>query len=449
MQGEVAMETDRIAQGPAFPPLRQGRYVLAVFVVAYVLSFVDRTILTLLVDPIRASLRISDVQVSLLHGLAFAVFYTALGIPIARLADRRNRVHIITAGIVVWSAMTVLCGTAKSFGHLFLSRIGVGVGEAALSPAAYSILADYFPPARLTQALSVYTASAYVGGGLALIAGGSLIALVPAADLPVVGHVEPWQMVFFIVGLPGLAVALLMKTVREPVRIGVTPGQDVDKGVSLGQIARHVADRRGAYGLLIGSVVAHSLMWNGVVAWMPTFFLRSYGLSPAAVGFWAGLSLMVAGTAGILGGGMLSAWLRRRGREDANHIVLVLASVLAVPFGCSMTLVSSPVLAFVLYALFLLFTSAPYGGIVAALQEISPNQMRAQISAIYQLGLNLFGIGTGPTVVALASQRLFGGDLGLGHATAMIVAIAAPLAGLLAWRASAPHGRAIALMPRA
>lgn len=431
----------------AYPPLRQGWYVLAVFVLAYIFSFVDRTILTLLVDPIRRSLRISDVQISLLQGLAFAIFYTALGIPIARLADRKSRIRIITAGIVVWSAMTALCGTARSFGHLFLARIGVGVGEAALSPAAYSILADYFPPARLTQALSIYTAAAYVGGGVALIAGGSLIALVPVMELPVLGHVEPWQAVFFAVGLPGLLIALLMTTVREPIRLGVAKASKA--GVPLGEVIRHIADRRGAYGLLIGSVIAHSMMWNGVVAWVPTFFMRTFHLSPATVGFWAGLSLMVAGSAGIVGGGALSSWLRRRGRTDANHIVLVAASILAVPFGCTMTLVHSPSAGFALYALFLLFTSAPYGGIVAALQEISPNQIRAQVSAIYQLGLNLAGIGMGPTIVALLTQHFFGGDLGLRFSVATIVAIGAPIAGILAWLACKPHGRALALMPAA
>ncbi len=430
-------------QRSEFPPLRQAWYALSVLVLAYIFSFVDRTILTLMVDPIRRSLQISDVQISLLHGFAFAIFYTVLGIPIARMADRRSRIGIITVGVVIWSAMTALCGTAKGFTQLFLARIGVGVGEAALSPAAYSMLADYFPPTRLTQALSIYTASAYLGGGLALIAGGTLIAMVPPMTVPIIGHVEPWQAVFFIVGLPGLLVALLLRTVREPARLGVPADRRPGDGVPLRDVFRHIADRRGAYGLLIGSVIAHSLMWNGVVAWVPTFMIRTFGLSPGTVGLWAGISLAVGGSAGIVAGGTVSAWLRRRGRQDANHIVLLFASVLAVPFGCTMTLVDSPALSIPLYFLFLLCTSSPYGGIVAALQEISPNQIRAQVSALYQLGLNLAGIGLGPTVVALMTEHLFGGDMGLRYAIAVIVAIGAPIAGLLAWFARDPHGRAL------
>ena len=162
------------------PSSRYGWYAVAVLILAYTFSYVDRTILTLMVKPIRASLHITDLQISLLHGLAFAIFYTLLGIPIARFADRGNRTRIIMAGIAVWSVMTALCGFARSFGQLFLARIGVGVGEAALSPAAYSMLSDYFRGNALTRALSVYTASIYIGAGLALLIGGALIASVPA-----------------------------------------------------------------------------------------------------------------------------------------------------------------------------------------------------------------------------------------------------------------------------
>ncbi|MGA1731008.1 MAG: MFS transporter, partial [Steroidobacteraceae bacterium] len=190
-------------------------YAVGVLTVAYVLSFIDRTILALLVAPIRADLGISDTQLSLLHGLAFAIFYTTLGIPIALLADRLNRRNIIAAGIAVWSLATAVCGLTRSFAQLFLARVAVGVGEAALSPAAYSMIADLFPRERLGRALGIYNVGAFAGAGLAFLIGGAVIAAVAqagAVHLPVLGEVRNWQLVFFIDGLPGLLLALWVLT---------------------------------------------------------------------------------------------------------------------------------------------------------------------------------------------------------------------------------------------
>ena len=199
--GKVAAEA-----APTANTTNYGWYTVGVLTVAYVFSFIDRSILTLLVGPIRVDLGISDTQVSLLHGLAFAIFYTLLGIPIASLADRRNRRNIIAVGVTFWSIATAACGLTRNFWQLFLARIGVGVGEAALSPAAYSMIADSFPPEKLGRALSVYTLGAIAGIGFALIIGGAVIGTVMTATdatLPLVGTVRPWQVVFFIVGLPG------------------------------------------------------------------------------------------------------------------------------------------------------------------------------------------------------------------------------------------------------
>ena len=194
-------------------------YGLAILFIAYTVSFVDRTILSLLVEPIKADLYLSDTQISLLHGLAFAIFYTFLGIPIARLADQRSRKLIITTGICVWSIMTAACGLAGRFSTLFLARVGVGVGEAALSPAAYSMISDMFPKNKLGLALSLYSSGVYVGAGLAFIIGGLAVEAalqLRMPELPLIGIVDGWQVIFFIVGLPGLLVALLMLTVKEP-----------------------------------------------------------------------------------------------------------------------------------------------------------------------------------------------------------------------------------------
>ncbi|MBT7799203.1 MAG: MFS transporter, partial [Gammaproteobacteria bacterium] len=196
-------------------------YAVGILFVAYTFSFADRFILSLLIEPIKQDLNLSDTKISLLHGFAFAIFYTFMGIPIGRLADKYNRRTIIVWGIATWSCMTAVCGITKGYWQLFAARVGVGVGEAALSPAAYSMIADLFPAQKLGRALSVYTTGAFVGAGLAFIIGGTAIAAIttsPEITLPVIGTIRSWQAAFFLVGLPGLLVAALMYTVKEPLR---------------------------------------------------------------------------------------------------------------------------------------------------------------------------------------------------------------------------------------
>ena len=402
---------------------RYGWYVVAVLILAYTFSYIDRTILTLMVGPIRKSLNISDVQLSLLHGLAFAVFYTFLGIPIGRLVDRRKRTTVIAGGIFIWSIMTALCGLARSFGGMFAARIGVGVGEAALSPAAYSMLADWFEGKTLVRALSLYQGAIYVGGGLATMAGGALIALVPATTTTLTGPLEPWQLVFIIVGLPGVLVALLMLTVREPIRRGLT-GTEIP---SFGDVLAYMRSHWRAYGGLILGLCFASMMWNGVSAWIPSHFIHTFGWTPAQVGLRYGALLLVCGTAGILTGGWIAAWLRERGTIDANIVICAVSALCALPLGIAAPLMPSAGLSLGVFGLYLFAGAMPYGGAAAAFQEITPNRMRGQVSAIYLFWLNLAGIGLGPTLVAAMSQGWFGGDAGISHAIAANVAIAAPL----------------------
>lgn len=409
-------------------------YVLSVLIVAYTVSFIDRQILTLMVGPIRETLHITDSQFSLLHGLAFALFYTVLGIPIGRLVDRRRRTTIIAVGVVVWSGMTALCGFAQNFVQLFMARIGVGVGEAALSPGAYSMLSDSFPPKKLPQALSMYTGAAHVGAGIATMAGGALIAHIPAMDLPF-GHLEPWQAVFVVIGLPGILVALVVATLREPKRTGVKAGIPL----SLRAVFDYMAARRKAFGLLIMGYALSSLMWNGTVAWLPTFFIRKFGWTTDMIGFRYGLVIILGGTCGVLLGGFIASRLRQRGLLDANVRVGIIALAIALPFGVAGALAPSASLALALFAPFLFGCAMPYGAAAAAIQEITPNQMRGQISAIYLFCLNLFGIGLGPTVVALYTDHVFGNDAAISYSLALNIAIAAPLAALLLWLACKPY----------
>lgn len=415
--------TDAPAPGGVY-----GWYVVGVLILAYTFSYIDRTILTLMVGPIRATLGISDVQLSLLHGLAFAVFYTLLGIPIGQLVDRRKRTTIIAAGIVVWSIMTALCGLARNFGQMFAARIGVGVGEAALSPAAYSLLADWFEGKQLVRALSLYQGAIYVGAGIATMAGGALIALVPPVTTSLTGPLEPWQVVFLIVGLPGILVGLWVLTLREPARRGVTVNA---AHPSFGDVLRYMSANGRAFGGLIFGLCFASLMWNGVAAWIPSHFIRQFGWTPAEVGLRYGAVLLVCGTAGILSGGYMAGLLRERGIRDANILICLVSACVAMPFGIAAPLVGDANLSLALFAVYLFGGAIPYGGAAAAFQEITPNRMRGQVSAIYLFWLNLAGIGLGPTLVAAMAQRFFGGDLGISAAIATNVALAAPLSALV------------------
>ena len=217
-------------EAEAYPPEGYSWYVVVVLMLFYTLSFVDRQIIALLVEPMKADLGLTDVQMSLLGGLSFAVFYTVFGIPMGRLADSCNRRRLIAVGVALWSLMTTLCGFTSRFYHLLLLRMGVGLGEAALSPAAFSMIADYFPRRKRATALSIYSIGIYLGAGLAFTGGAILLGwadrLVSSREgnpLPVLGDIQPWQIVFLAVGLPGLLLTCLLATVREPNRQGSGP----------------------------------------------------------------------------------------------------------------------------------------------------------------------------------------------------------------------------------
>jgi MFS family permease len=415
----------------AWPAPRVAWYTVAILMVAYVLSFLDRVILGLLVGPIRADLGISDTRVSLLYGFAFAIFYTGLGVPIAWWADRANRRNIVAAGVFLWSLMTAACGLARGFWQLFLARVGVGVGEATLSPAAYSMIADSFPEAQRARALSVFFVGLPAGVGLALVVGGQVVQAVSGAPeyvLPVVGSVRAWQVAFFVVGLPGVLVALWMLTVPEPLRRHA--GAQAGIGDTFAWMRRHWR----AYTAHVLGFSVLGLVLNTFQIWGPQHLVRVHGFPLARAGLAIGAMIGVLGTLGILAGGALADRLRACGHLDATLRVGLVAALALVPFGAACTLVGDATTMLVLFAPIAVFSCFAYGAGAAALTVLTPGPMRAQASAIYLLFVNLVGIGLGPLVTALLTDYAFGSDLAVGKSVAIVAGTAPALAAaLFAW----------------
>jgi MFS family permease len=378
--------------------------------VVIVFSFLDRGILALLVEPIKADLGISDTQMSLLLGAAFAAFYAVMGIPFGILADRVHRVGLMAIGFLLWTLATAASGLTRTFGNLFLMRMAVGVGEATVGPAAPSVIADSVPRERLGTAMSVYTTGVYIGAGLATVVGGSIAGM--AVDrgsivLPLVGLVKPWQLVLIVVGLLGLIpLALLLITVREPARRGAT----ADKPPAAAEVLAHYRRHRKAIFFHHLGFAAISFSGYGVGSWLPSFFVRTYDWTIAQVGLWMGINAAVTASVSVLIGGTLADRWYAQGKRDAKLRVATIGSVLWFPFGLAYPLVSSGALSFVLLLLATLLGSIGIGCAVAALQELMPNRMRGQAVAVYAVIANLIGLGAGPTAVALLTDRVFGDE---------------------------------------
>jgi len=436
---------------PPYPSAGYAWYVVGVLMIVYVVSFIDRQVIFLLVEPIKRDLQISDSQVSLLQGLSFAIFYTLLGIPFGRLADRYSRRWIIAAGVFVWSLFAAACGLARDFWQLFLARMGVGVGEAALSPAAYSLMTDYFPPEKLGRAFSVYGMGITLGSGLAFVVGGFVIMFVSGegatVTLPLFGEIRAWQFVFIVTGLPGIPLALLMLTVREPVRRGLLAAKaalnaPAPRQVPFSEVVGFIAQRRRVFVPHFLGFAVLALAGYGTVAWFPTMMVRTHGLSPAEVGKIFGLILMISATAGLYAAGRLADWLTARGYADAPMRVSLGIALVGLPFGLAVPLLPEP---WMIWSALIVssFVASSWAGVsAAAVAMVTPNQMRGQVSAIYLFVVNIIGLGFGPTAVALLTDFLYGDPALVRYSLSTLALLTGPLAAFLFWRVLAPFRQA-------
>ena len=389
-----------------------------------------------MIEPIKADLNISDTQFSLLHGLAFSLFYAFMGLPLAYLADRFSRPKLIAAGIIFWSIATAFCGLSKNFIQLFFSRMGVGAGEAALSPAAYSMFSDMFSKDKLGRAVAVYSIGSFVGGGIAFLVGGYVIGLLKdlsLIEIPVFGAVKAWQMAFILVGLPGVFIGLLfILTVRDPKRKGqsVNAEGEVEK-VTMRAAFTFLKKHRKTFTCHYLGFTFYAMALYCLISWSPAFFMRKFSMTPTEAGYMLGTVLLVANTLGVFCAGWLNDWLIQKGRKDAPMITGVIGIVGLILPLVAFTQVSEYWLAVTLLAPAMFFASFPMPISTTAMQMLAPNQLRAQISAIFLLISNLVAVGIGTTLVALVTDRIFENPLMVGTSLSIVGGIACVLSFVL------------------
>lgn len=420
-------------------------YAVALLTLANLSSFLDRQILSLLVKPIKRDLHLSDTQMSLLMGLSFALFYTFFGLFIGRLADRKSRRNIIIAGISVWSLMTALCAGIGNYTQFFLARMGVGVGESTLSPSAYSMIADLFSRRRLATAMSIFTLGIFLGSGIAMLIGSRIVANLPASGMvqvPVFGEIYPWQLIFLYIGLPGLVIALLLLTIREPVRRGVLQKAGESANWSLGEALQVIFRHRKVYLLICFTTAFQAMVNYGSTAWIPTFVSRTYGWEVPRAGLFYGLVLTASSVSGVLFGGWYADHLVKKGLTDGRMRLSVLGGILCL------LATGLPLLPRAEWALLAVFIpgfalALPFGAAVAAVQEIMPNQVRALASSILLFILNLIGMGLGPTFVAVLTDYVFADEGAIRYSLMALFAIPGSLIVILGFLSLKPYREAV------
>jgi MFS family permease len=412
-------------------------YVVAILSFAYMLSFMDRTLISLLIAPIKAEFSLSDTEVGLLIGFGFVLFYSVLGLPFGALADRTDRRWLMILGLVAWSLATSASGLVGGFAGLVAMRMLVGVGEATLSPSAYSTIADRFPPNRLGLAVAIYAMGVSVGGGLAMVFGGALVGWAASAEvsLPIVGAVGGWRLALIIVGLLGLPLALLMVlTISEaPRKTRSAP----PNWVALGSFIRK--HPRALVGVLVAFAFANVANYV-VFLWAPALFMRVHGLDARTTGLVIGSIVGVMGSLGMLMGGGLVDRLVKRGVSDAPLRVIFWCIILQLPLMPAAFLAGNATAAVWLLVPTMVLTTAASSVQATALQMMTPPLMRGRIIAIYLLIITVIGMGVGPLAIGLLSDHVFIQPTGLAPAMA-VVAAAGLLSGalLLAWALPAGH----------
>jgi MFS family permease len=422
---------------------RRAWWLALLLLAANVFSFIDRTLLTLLVAPIRAELEASDTVISLLHGLAFAALYAVMGLPLGRWADRGDRAYLMSGGVGLWSLMTMASGAAGSVGMLAVARAGVAVGEASLAPAAVSLLSERMPRAVVGRAIAIFQSGIFIGSALALMVGGGLLkwfASIDPQSLGVFASWSPWRLVFLAAGAPGLLIAALLLLVHEPRRAAAS-----NRVVGLdrsGDVRAYLLTHRAVYGWHVVAFTAITVLAYGTLAWVPTTLVRTHRVTTADAGLWLGSILLVCGPLGVLASGTLVDRRLTREHPDAPMRVALIGMLVLAAATVAFALAPSRATALLAYVPLAVGLGFPYGIAASALAVITPPPLRGQVTAIYLLISNLIGLTCGPLLVALCTDRIFHNDLAVRYSLALLPAMTVPIAAVALLRARIPFAAA-------
>ena len=426
---EAVDSTMKRADEAPYPAPAVGWYATIMLAFLYWLSVLDRFIISLLVDPIKHDLGLTDVQFGMLHGLAFVGTFTLFGLVFGALADRVNRRKLIYVGVTIWSIGTAFCGLAQNYLHLLLARIGVGVGEASLNPSASSMISDLFPRSKLTSAMAVYAIGSTVGSGTALIIGGIIVDMVShmtVVPIPLIGDVRPWQAVFFIVGVPGALLALSIFTVPEPVR-RERSNQVVRGSIGASYLAlfKFMRGRPRFFIYHYTGFTFAAAVTTGGLAWYPVHIGRSFGWTPGQVGASLGPALMIAGIVSKLLSGRVVDTMYQRGYRDGQMRWFGFCLLAAAPIGVFAAMSGSAWTFIVVLGVYMILIGGMQACALTALNLVTPNELRGTGVAVFTTFIALVGGSVGPVMVAAASN--VGGHSSIGLGLALMIGIGCPL----------------------
>lgn len=426
----------------------QSWYALGILTIAFAIAYIDRQLLNLIVEPIKHDLQISDTQISFIQGAAFIAAYLLATPIVGRLVDVANRRNILVLGICLWCVCTVICGWVHTYEGLFIARFGVGASEACVLPAGWSIISDYFSAQRRARALSIFMVGPMIGGGLSLVAGGLVIAFAAKIrqHLPMFNGFATWQLAFIFVGLPGLLVAMILLTVREPARSQShleAAAMAGDRRYTIREAAAFFVKRRGFYGRIYVGIGMFGIVYLGLPVWLPSFLIRDYKVAPALVGYFLGMTFLTASAAGVLLGPWFARLLERRGYQDAAVRAVGFAALGMLLFCAIIPLASGYIGALLISAGAIFFCSVPVGVLPAVLQTGTPSRLRGVVASLYTIFGNGIGLGVGPTAIALVTDKVFGNPMMVGYSIEIVGCVASIAATWVIFSAQPHYRRAL------
>jgi MFS family permease len=439
----AALAETAVPESQPWPPRKDAYYSLFCMTIVVMFTVLDRSVLSLLIDPIKQDFHISDTQAALLVGAAFSLPYGIVGVAVARLADRGNRRNLVAASLAFWSLCTVVCGMAQGFVSLLVGRMGIGAGESGYGPASWSIATDNWPREKVAFATATMGIGAMLGTGLALFLGGAVLHFVtgmPVVHVPGIGIIRPWQWTFIVVGAPGLLWTLVVLTSKEPPRRGLAPGQAAQK-VPFSELGRWMLDDWRTYAAVIGGMCIKAMMLAVPTTWNATFLHRQFGWELSRIGIISGTITLIVSPVALMAGAKLSEYWTKQGRNDANLRIVFYGLILSAPAMAIAPLMPNPYLVLGVNAFVSFIGTLGFGPSIAAFQVITPNRMRAQVGGLTQFCNNVIAFALSPLIVALFTDYIFHDEGALRYSMVLNAGIMGAISLLIVWQGLKPYAR--------